>query len=171
MEEIENEGFYGEDYVEEQTKSKYLKIRPGETIKFRILSKPLQLWLYWAGGKPYRSRISDGKPINVSEAEIKLAEVFTIFNYNENTMQIFEVTQRSIKNRIRELVKDEAWANPFEYDMSLTRTGDGMNTKYSINPSPPNPVTDEVKQAYKETPIDLEALFDGNDPFEQQLNF
>ncbi len=42
-----------------------------------------------------------------------------------------------------------------------------METKYSVLPSPAKPVPANILQAFKEKPINLEALFSGGNPFEE----
>jgi hypothetical protein len=41
-----------------------------------------------------------------------------------------------------------------------------LETEYSVVPSPAQPAPDAILQAYKEKPINLEALFTGGNPFE-----
>ena len=47
------------------------------------------------------------------------------------------------------------------------RTGEKMETKYNVQPSPAKPVPANILQAYKEKPINLEALFAGGNPFDE----
>jgi hypothetical protein len=48
-------------------------------------------------------------------------------------------------------------------------TGNGnaapLERKYTVQPSPHKIVPEDAKNAMRETPINLEALFDGGDPF------
>lgn len=47
-----------------------------------------------------------------------------------------------------------------------TRTGESLTTEYSVQASPHSEVPESVKKAYKEKKINLEALFDGANPFD-----
>jgi hypothetical protein len=43
-----------------------------------------------------------------------------------------------------------------------------LETECSVVPSPAQPAPDAILQAYKEKPINLEALFIGDNPFEEE---
>jgi hypothetical protein len=49
----------------------------------------------------------------------------------------------------------------------VNRKGEGLETEYSVVPSPANPTPEPILQAYKEKPINLQALFSGGNPFEE----
>jgi hypothetical protein len=42
-----------------------------------------------------------------------------------------------------------------------------LETEYSVVPSPAKETPPEIVKAYKEKPINLEALFTGGNPFEE----
>lgn len=52
------------------------------------------------------------------------------------------------------------------YDIKVKREGEGLKTKYSVVAMPPKAMDADVKKAVKETPVNLEGLFDGTDPFD-----
>jgi hypothetical protein len=47
----------------------------------------------------------------------------------------------------------------------VNRKGEGLETEYSVVPSPVQPTPAPILEAYKEKPINLEALFSGENPF------
>ena len=57
------------------------------------------------------------------------------------------------------------------YDLKITRSGEELNTTYAVVPAPHSPIPKEAKQAFDSTPINLEALFEGKDPFENAAAF
>ena len=57
------------------------------------------------------------------------------------------------------------WGDLREYDLSITKTGKGFETRYSVVPKPKSAQTEEIKQAFAEAEINLMALFSGDDPF------
>lgn len=59
-----------------------------------------------------------------------------------------------------DLYKNEDWGDPKNYDLKITRDGDGMETKYSVLPRPAKDVDPEIMTAYLDANIDLEALLD-----------
>ena len=60
---------------------------------------------------------------------------------------------------------DEDWGDPKEYDISIVKTGEGMETRNSTVPKPKKAATKEIQQAFADAEINLMALFSGDDPF------
>ena len=75
----------------------------------------------------------------------------------------YEVTQRSIQDWIMNLFKDEAWGDPKDYDLIITREWKDFDTKYSVMPRPKAWITEEMWIAYEETDIKLQDLYSDND--------
>lgn len=142
----------------------YMKIKQGEN-KFRILSKPIVGWLDWQDKKPLRFDFKN-KPNAIDPTKpVKHFWAFVVWNYNDKAINILEITQSSIQQAITALTKDDDWGSPFGYDIKIVRTGEKMETTYTVNPVPHKPITDDVKKAYFEKPVILEKLFKGEDPF------
>ncbi len=89
-----------------------------------------------------------------------------VWNYNESAVQVLEITQNMIQKAIQDLSKSEDWGNPYEYDIIISKSGKEKNTKYTVQPSKPKPLTDEIKKSALDKPVYLEALFAGGDPFQ-----
>lgn len=144
----------------------YVKLEKGEN-KIRILSKPIIGWLDWRDKKPLRFPMSE-KPHPVDpKIPVKHFWAFVVWNYKTETISIMEITQSTIQHAIQALSKDEDWGNPFRYDIKIIKTGDGMETEYTVNPVPHKPVTAEVQNAFMlKGEIKLTNLFSGGDPFE-----
>jgi len=70
---------------------------------------------------------------------------------------------------IRNLVNDEDWGDPKNYDLVVTREGEGLETEYSVNPKPKTELDKGIQVFYKDLNINLEALFDGDDPFSTNI--
>ena len=47
----------------------------------------------------------------------------------------------------------------------VTKEGDKLETKYTVMPSPQKPLDEGIQQLYKDMKINLDALYDGADPF------
>lgn len=88
-----------------------------------------------------------------------------VYNYGAKKVQILEITQKTIQQRIMNLANNPKWGDPAAYDLVVTRTDNGAKTDYTVQPDPKEPVAEEVKKAYQNTPINIEALFAGDDPF------
>lgn len=157
--------FLDDNYEAPAMGGHYAKLQDGSN-KFRILAKPILGWVGWANGKPERftfkskpdRTFDQGKPARHFWAMI-------VWNYNENAVQILELTQSMIQKAIQDLSKSEDWGNPYEYDIIISKTGKEKNTKYTVQPSKPKPLADEVKKAALDRPIYLDAMFVGGDPF------
>jgi hypothetical protein len=52
-----------------------------------------------------------------------------------------------------------------DYDITITKKGQKLDTEYSVQPSPHKPVAADVQGLFEATHVDLPALFDGKDPF------
>jgi hypothetical protein len=158
--------FLPKDYEAPKGGGSYMKFIKG-TNRFRVLSDAIVGWEYWIDtpeGKrhPVRVRTFDEVPAEFrmkSEKGAKHFWAFTVYNYTGETVQILEITQVGIMNYIEGLVHDEDWGDPKAYDLVVVKSGDGMDTKYQTNPKPHSKLDIEIPE------IELEALFRGEDPF------
>jgi len=157
--------FLPEDYESPTGNSNYMKLITGEN-RVRILSEPVLGWEDWHEKKPVRYRFDD-KPINSFDPKrpIKHFWSMVVWNYSMSSIQILHITQASIRKAIETLCQDPDWGAPYAYDIKIYKTGEGVDTEYSVNPISPKPVAEEVKLSFHLKPIFLEALFDGGDPF------
>lgn len=148
----------------------YLKLQDGKN-SIRILSDVITGYLYWSeDNKPQRLRDrpestpkdlrinDDGKPDRVRHFWACVA-------WESGTLKIWEITQASIQDAIAALAGDPQWGHPRGYQLSITRSGKGLNTEYSVVPSPPSSTPDEAIAAWKSRDIDLEELYRSGDPF------
>lgn len=151
--------------------SKYTKLEQGEN-RLRIMSSPILGTIAWEqteeGRRPVRVRM--GVPVttgkSVDPESVRHFWAMKVFNYKDKAIQVWEVTQKSIQKTLKSLAKDEDWGSPVDkYDIVIVRTGEGMETRYEVLPKPAKETSQEVLEAFRETPINLEALYDGADPF------
>lgn len=163
--------FLPETYTVPESASGYMKLKQGSN-RFRILSPAIVGFEYWnKENKPVRSRenwdlipqdiklASDGMP-----TPIKHFWAFVVWNYNENLVQILEITQATIQRGLKIKI-DNREGKATDNDFIITRTGEGMDTEYDIDVAEASPLKAEIEIAYKAKKIDLEALFSGGDPF------
>jgi len=166
--------FLPENYEVPSSNDKYMKFQKGEN-RFRILSSPIIGYEWWeeVNDKKTPKRIPLGVPIPVAEISdpesIKHFWAMGVYNYTNKKIQILEITQKGIQKTLRALAKDEDWGSPvLNYDIVVTKTGDGMETKYEVLPKPATKLLEGVQEAYKDMEIRLEALFEGKDPFSKE---
>jgi hypothetical protein len=173
---IRMNNFLPKDYEVPAGKSNYMRFEIGEN-KFRILSSPILGYEGWntdkdGSRKPIRHRVDEEFPIDeVDDPEqVKHFWAMPVWNYGAKMVQILEITQKGIQRTLRALAKDPEWGSPLGYDISIVRTGEGLNTEYETIPSPPKLVDKKIKEAYELRKINLEALYDGEDPFVEEFD-
>lgn len=143
----------------------YTRLLDGET-RIRILSQAIVGWEDWLDKKPVRYRMNEKPKVSFDPKKpIKHFWAFIVYNHTVNQIQIMQITQATIRSSLEALSKDQDWGSPYFYDIKITRTGEGVDSKYTVNPSPHKPVSEEILKEFKDKPINLEALFDGADPF------
>jgi len=150
----------------------YFRLKQGDN-NFRILSSAIIGYEYWtADNKPVRLKSkpkTTPKDIRIEKngkpASIKHFWAFAVWNYEEERAQIMELTQSSIQNAIKALVDNKKWGDPKGYDITITKSGEGLATEYNIMPNPHTPITEAMTKAIEEKPVNLDKLFDGEDPF------
>ena len=128
-------------------------------------------WTEDEEGKPSPRRFPmSEKPAEANFRDrIKHFWAFLVWNCDESSMQICQITQRSVQDSIKELMKDEDWGDLKEYDIVIDRQGDGLETTYSTIPKPKAPLDDAAVAVIKEElpKVRMEALFANEDPFAQ----
>lgn len=174
--------FLPEGYKEPVT-DKFMKLKDGENT-LRVLSSAVVGNLFWkteinADGaesrKPVRRRMNE--PIFPDELGTdkwgnpespKHFWAFAVYNVDADAIQIYEITQKCIQRSIKALVENKKWGDPKEYNISITKSGDGLDTEYQIMAEPKEKLDDEVIKRYQEMNVNLDAMFEGKDPFAQE---
>ena len=154
----------------------YFKLKPGEN-RIRILGSmnddpptAVQGTVGWgtdSEGNRKPDRTEPGQKVDASKYEDKPKEfhAFLVWDYQGERVCIMDVTQASIMGEIISLDNDPDWGDPREYDISIVKTGEGMETRYNTVPKPKKVQTGEIKKAFADAEINLLALFSGGDPF------
>jgi hypothetical protein len=168
-------GFLPSDYTPPTKGNNYMRLKQGDN-RFRIISEhPVIGHEYWnTDGKPVRLRtLPTVEPKDLRKnagsghwtQSIKHFWAFAVWNKEAELVQILQITQSSIQNGISALIRNEDWGHPNAYDITINREGESMETKYSIMPNPHKGLPEEALDLIEATPVRLEALFDGGDPF------
>jgi len=157
--------FLPENYETPQGGGSYMKLQQGEN-KLRILSNPVLGWLDWDNNKPIRYTLTKKPEKSINPAKpVRHFWAMVVYDYADNAVKIFEITQQTIQSAIQTLSKDSDWGNPGDYDIKITKKGQDKQTEYSLTPSPKKPLSDEIKQLAEAKPVNLDNLFKGGDPF------
>lgn len=166
--------FLPTDYEVPASTGNYMKFDKGENT-FRVLSSAIIGWQGWIvkDGKPAPARFhNDEKPTNLTafkDGKVSHFWAFTVWNYKTKRIQILEVTQKTIQASMKAFVDNAKWGDPKGYDITISKSGDGLETEYSVMPNPHTKLDAEIEQFVKDTPVNLEALFEGADPFDKDL--
>ena len=170
--------FLDEGYEVPQSNSGYMKFQLGDN-KFRVLSRPVVGWMYWnLNDKPVRHmgaikpnvEASLIKPEKDGKRDLKHFWVMIVWNYEKKAIEILEITQVSIQKVISNYAKDENWGSPYSYDLKVTKTEKAGKTEYAIMALPHKKIDSEVVAAFNERRIDIHALLEGKNPFQDIVN-
>lgn len=160
--------FLPDNYKIPESASGYMKFQPGIN-SIRILSSAIVGFEYFdKDNKPHRQREQfDEMPSDIKDGgKIKAFWAFVCYNYQNKSIQILELTQKSIMTSIKALVDNPKWGDPKNYDIAITKTGENLDTEYSVQGEPPiSEPSKEILEALAAKYISLEALFEGADPF------
>jgi len=161
--------FLPNDYEPPKSNSKYTKFEDGTSTKFRILSEAITGTLVWNDKKPYRFKpgaVVDVQPSRADDSP-KHFWAMKVWKYEKNQLEILEITQRTIQSPIMEYMNNDEYGDPKGYNITVSRKKEGDRVTYNVVPSPPKETPDEIVTADKETYVNLEALYEGEDPFKK----
>lgn len=167
---------------EKYTQSNYMKFEVGQN-KIRMLSQPITGYEWWIdanenivprgqrggeGAKPVRAK-AEQQFTNKEIGAMKMFAAMSVWNYNLERVQILEITQVKIMNALNALEDSKSWGDVTDYDIIITKEKTGPNTydvSYSVMPEPKTPLAENIVDTLKDKKIRLEALYAGEDPFE-----
>lgn len=164
--------FLDPNYKAPSSKGNYLKIENG-TKQIRIISPAITGYIdrdrTGERPKPIRTKEKQ-KPLHIGDdgkpVQPKHFRAVAVYDYSDNSIKIWEITQKQIQNAIMELYETPEYGDPKNYDLKVSKEGEKLTTKYSVIWLPPKKIDKAVQEKIDETTYNLEALFDGLDPFE-----
>src|SRR5687767_2286655 len=169
--------FLPEGYKTPEIPSNYMELEEGQNA-FRILSSAIVGYKWWVDNgegsrKPLRVRTANEVPTDVqnatdNQAKAKHFWAFTVYNYKTKSIQVLELKQQTIMRAIEALVKNAKWGDPKKYDLIIEKVKTGTkdwDVEYSVIPEPPTPLDAGIAELAKHIPVNLNALYKGEDPF------
>ena len=132
----------------------FAKLDPDTTTKFRIMSDA-----YYS--------IGEYTDPDTNETTHSDKYSWIVWNYDLKKAQILSKGV-SVFNRIVELAEDEDWGDPQKYDIKISRTGTGLETRYSIVPGKQGEPTDEMSDAAAN--VDIESAVKGATLIQDRVN-
>lgn len=176
--------FLPSNYDVPESPSKYMKLELGDN-KIRILTSPILGYEWWVneqgrirlkdekpekGDKPVRIRMNGQMPADAAET-FKHFWIMVVWNYRLEQVQILQINQATIQKPLRSYAKDEDWGSPVGikgYDIVINKEGEKLETKYSVIAKPKKAIDEGIISMFENMDIDLEALYEGKDPFKSQ---
>jgi hypothetical protein len=169
--------FLPKGYKTPEIQSNYMELEEGQNT-FRILSSAIVGYKWWVdtgegSRKPLRVRTAEEVPTEIknatdNQAKAKHFWAFTVYNYTTKSIQVLELKQQTIMRAIEALVKNVNWGNPKKYDIIIEKVKTGSkdwDVEYSVIPEPPTPLDAGIAELAKNIPVNLDALYNGEDPF------
>ena len=159
--------FLTNSYERAEAGSQYLKFAPNDKATIRIISNPVEGIEVWKDKKPLRWKFAGEMPKEAYSADDKPKPfaAFGVWHYEAKEYKIYQCSTRSILQELANL--NEVEGDPLSYDITITRKGASLDTKYYVKSSKPTELTEEVLQASQEfaANVNLDALFTGDNPF------
>ena len=169
------------------------KIQSGTSVRFALLDdNPLEFFEVWGetsegSVKPFRFR-NEPTPDDVN-AEFgsdysrrlnrdgsapepaKFAIAVPVFNHDAGSVQVLQVSQKSINREFDSISQMEDFSNLLEWDFVHGKEGNGLNTEYSLRAVPRKKGTqDAITAAWEEAKsngFDISRLLSGGNPFKE----
>lgn len=167
------------DYKVPTASGDYIKLPKGApTKKMRILTAPVLGYEYFnTQNKPVRSitmpaSIPADLGINKSTGQPNAINHFwamVVWDYDDKKIAIWSITQKTIQTAIMNLFLDEDWGDARDFDIKVTRTDANDKVTYAVIPGNKKPITIDIHEVWENTPVNLQALFTGQNPFDKNL--
>lgn len=158
-----------------KSSGQFAKLQEGSN-KFRFLSDVVIGWEGWKDNKPFRHEgsVCKIKPEQVDlnkngKPNINYFWAMAVWNYTEKKIQVLELTQKTVMGPLYDLEQNEDWGDLKNYDVTINKKKDGDKTTYTVLGIPPKELSEEIKNAFIETEIDLTKLFDGEYPMADEI--
>lgn len=168
---------YGYNIVDEiDTGGRYLSFRRGDKgriIQVRLVSPPRYVNQHWILGDdgrqtPIKCKGADcpycGDKVPPKEKLEKVARWGWIVIDRENGNPKVFTGPTLIARKVKELVEDSEWGDPFLYDLKIKRTEEPGVAYYQVTPVPTgkgNSITKEEKEAVEKANFNLEEELEG----------
>ncbi len=164
-----NDNFFQDSTYKLPVTSNYMKFKDGENT-FRVLSSAIIGYQYFdTNNKPVRSLHDfDVTPNKKEDGEVKHFWAFAVWNYEDERVQVLELTQKSIMGAMQNYVNNKRWGNPNGYDITVNKTGAGLKTEYETMANPHSPLDSKIAEAWSKSKVDLTELYTGGDPFKSK---
>ena len=137
----------------------------GKLKPFRFLEEPTADDITAEMGDEFTRRQNrDGTGFEPAKFGIAVA----VFNYENESIGILSLSQKSLIRAIDEISQSEDYAVLTDWDFSISREGTGLSTEYTLLPLPPKADRQEIKNLYRKSiaaGLSIKELIHGGNPF------
>jgi hypothetical protein len=151
------------------------KLPDAKASRFRFFGEGVTGFVAWTvNRKPLRWEVlpevlpESVKPDDNGDRTAKFFLAGICWDYEAEMFRVIEITQKGIIGDINKYVADEDFGDPSGYDITITRTGSGLDTKYDVLAKPPKPISDTVKKVFSQLGWNLSNLFEGRHPWSDE---
>jgi len=173
-------------YIEPSAQNNYLKFDEEGSYLFRIITPKTEVVSYFRGfienpaeGEPKKlilpnngdglyPSIPKGVKLKVfgTENPIKLVWAVKVFNIDIQKVQVWEVSQASIRKSLFAIGSGKLKNDWTKFDIQITKTGQKTETQYTLITGDTRELTNDELDIINSTPVDLSAIERGEDPFD-----
>ena len=151
------------------------KLKDGEPTRIRFIGEGITGYEAWTEQKkPVRWETLPEtlpeiiRPDDNGDRRAKFFIAGTVWDYDAEMFRVIQITQKSLLDGIFKYSSDEDYGDLTNYDVLITRTGSGLDTKYDFLPKPPSSFADKAPEAVKQFKTldwNLNLLFEGKHPW------
>lgn len=160
------------------------EVSTGRYIKPSKIQGEIRVRLFGKGISGYEAWTNDDKPIRWESKPAALPEnireepgrdplkrfvAAIAWDYEAGEFRILQLTQKTLISDLMGLLTDSDWGPECDYDIKISRKGEGLKTEYDMKPVSKKPPSKESSDAFDALDCDLSKLFDGEDPFGQSV--
>ena len=148
------------------------KLPDGQPVRIRFFGEGITGFLAWTvDRKPVRWEMRPEtlpetvKPDDNGSRTAKFFLTGVCWDYEADMFRVVEITQKPVITDIQKYIADEDYGDPHNYDLTITRTGSGLDTKYDVLAKPPKPASKETADKFAELDWNLANLYEGRHPW------
>ena len=134
------------------------KLEQGEN-RLRILTKPIAGYVWWPENDNKPVRVKDAGKITTGVKDAKYFWFLTIAINSE--VKFLEIKQKTILSQIKALSDNKEWGEVQDYDITITRSGQDLETQYTVVPNPKKALDADVAKQW----ADMKARYNADNLF------
>jgi hypothetical protein len=138
-------------------------------IKIVKISHQVCIYIFSDLGPEFSRRLNRE---GIAPEKVKFAIAVPVYNYESSSVQIMQLSQKSLQNELDDISQMEDYANLLEWDFFMGKEGNGLETRYSLRPVPRKKGTqDSIEQAWTDAVhagFDISRLLTGENPFKAE---